>query len=130
MKAVYSSNEIAPVKETIFINGFKFEICEFIKEAREEFSVRDKSRFFLMLEDSFLPFMFPKSEYVKIFGVYAVWGEMMCKDLAFLKTFISDFENDIKAVETLKRRSEKSEVFSSQYKERKDKFINRWGVQL
>lgn len=130
MKAVYPDHTIAPSIETIFIDGYKFDICEFIKEARAEFNVRDKSRFFLMLEDNLLPFKQPNEQRLKAFGEYGVWGESICGDKAFLKSFIKDFEKDLEAVAMWQKRAEKSPVFTSRYNDRKIAFNERCGVKI
>ena len=127
--AVYPDNTIAPSIETIFVDGYKFDICEFIKEAREEFAVSNVCRFFLTLEDELLPFRVPTTEAVNAFGEYNVWGRLLCADKAYWKSFIVDFENDLKAVFTWKERAAKSPVFTARYNERKSAFEKRWGVK-
>ena len=103
-RITYPSHTIAPVVETIFVEGYKFEICEFIKEARKEFNVRDSSRFFLYFEDSlhldnlYLPM-------VSIFGSKQIWGEAICKDKAYHIDTISRFE---KKISLLKKYREKN----------------------
>ena len=87
----YPDYTIAPVVETIFIEGYKFEICEFQKESRKEFGVRDKSRFFLFFEDRLLQeeIYLPM---VSVFGSKEIWGDFICKDKAFHKDTITRFE--------------------------------------
>ena len=90
----YPDHTIAPVIETIFVDGFKFEICEFEKQAREEFQVKDKTRHFLYFEDS----LFQENLYfpmVSILGTKKIWGNAICKDKAFLIDIISGFENKL-----------------------------------
>ena len=90
LKMIYPDYTVAPVIETIFVEGYKFEICEFIKEARKEFNVRDSSRFFLFFEDG----LFKENIYkpmISVVGGKRIWGEAICKDKAFLKKTIESF---------------------------------------
>ena len=106
----YPSHTIAPVIETIFVEGYKFEICEFEKQAREEFAVRDKSRFFLYFEDS----LFQENFYlqmVSIFGTKKIWGNAICKDKSFLIGIISGFENKLNNLKKYREKNAKGAKF-------------------
>ena len=106
----YPSHTIAPVAETIFVEGFKFEICEFEKQAREEFAVKDKSRFFLYFEDS----LFQENLYlqmVSIFGTKKIWGNAICKDKAYHMDTIYRFEKKISLLKKYRERNAKGAKF-------------------
>ena len=125
-RMTYPNYTIAPVVETIFVEGYKFEICEFQKEARKEFGVKDKSRYFLYFEDS----LFQENLYlpmVYIFGSKEIWGNAICKDKAFLKSTIVSFENKISM---LKKYHEKNANGAKFYTADLEKEIfNKFGVQ-
>ena len=106
----YPSHTIAPVIETIFVKGFKFEICEFEKQAREEFAVKDKSRFFLYFEDS----LFQENLYlpmVSIFGTKKIWGNAICKDKSYHIDTISRFEKKISLLKKYREKNAKGAKF-------------------
>lgn len=106
----YPSHTIAPVVETIFVEGFKFEICEFIKEARKEFNVRDSSRFFLFFEDG----LFQENIYkpmISLVGGKRIWGEAICKDKAYHIDTISRFEKKISLLNKYRERNAKGANF-------------------
>ena len=126
-RMTYPDYTIAPVVDTIFIEGFKFEICEFEKQARKEFSVRDSSRYFLFFEDS----LFQENLYlpmISVFGAKEIWGNAICKDKAFLKSTIASFENKISM---LKKYYEKNANGAKFYTADLEKEIfTKFGVQL
>ena len=109
-RITYPSHTIAPVVETIFVEGFKFEICEFEKQSREKFSVRDKARYFLYFEDSlyleniYLPM-------VSVFGSKQIWGDAICKDKAYHMDTISRFEKKISLLKKYREKNAKGAKF-------------------
>ena len=109
-RITYPDYTIAPVVETVFIEGYKFEICEFQKEARKEFGVRDKSRYFLYFEDSlyleniYLPM-------VSVFGSKEIWGNAICKDKAYHIDTISRFEKKISLLKKYREKNAKGAKF-------------------
>ena len=110
MKMIYPDYTVAPVIETIFVEGYKFEICEFIKEARIEFNVRDSSRFFLFFEDG----LFNENIYkpmISVLGSKSIWGEVICKDKAFLKSTVKSFETKISRLKKYKEKNAKGAKF-------------------
>ena len=110
LKMIYPDYTVAPVIETIFVEGYKFEICEFEKQAREEFQVKDKTRYFLYFEDS----LFQENLYlpmVSIFGTKKIWGEAICKDKAFLKKTIESFEKKISRLKKMREKNSNGAKF-------------------
>ena len=110
MKMIYPNYTVAPVIETIFVEGYKFEICEFIKEARKEFNVRDSSRFFLFFEDG----LFNENIYkpmISVFGSKSIWGEAICKDKAYLKKTIESFEKKISRLKKMREKNSNGAKF-------------------
>lgn len=110
LKMIYPNYTVAPVIETIFVEGYKFEICEFIKEAREEFNVRDSSRFFLFFEDG----LFKENIYkpmISIVGSKRIWGEAICKDKEFLKKTIESFEKKISRLKKMREKNSNGAKF-------------------
>ena len=106
----FPSHSIAPAIETIFVEGFKFEICEFEKQAREEFAVKDKSRFFLYFEDR----LFQENLYlpmVSIFGTKKIWGNAICKDKSYHIDTISRFEKKISLLKKYREKNAKGAKF-------------------
>ena len=109
-RITYPDYTIAPVVETIFIEGYKFEICEFEKQAREEFAVKDKSRFFLYFEDR----LFQENLYlqmVSIFGTKKIWGNAICKDKSYHIDTISRFEKKISLLKKYREKNAKGAKF-------------------
>lgn len=94
---------VAPVVETIFIDGFQFEICEFNTEsARKEFGVSKASRFFLMIEGNYF-----NNESLEKGGSSIgddIWS-MYCKDRQFINNLILDFEQKLEAIEKWQERA-------------------------
>ena len=110
LKMIYPDYTVAPVIETIFVEGYKFEICEFIKEARKEFNVRDSSRFFLFFEDG----LFKEDIYkpmISVVGGKRIWGEAICKDKAFLKKTIESFEKKISRLKKMREKNSNGAKF-------------------
>ena len=126
-RITYPSHTIAPVVETIFVEGFKFEICEFEKQSREEFSVRDKSRYFLYFEDSlyleniYLPM-------VSIFGSKEIWGNAICKDKAFFIDIIYGFENKLNKLKKYREKNAKGAKFYTSDLE--NEIFDKFGVHF
>ena len=126
-RITYPSHTIAPVVETIFVEGFKFEICEFSKDARAEFGVRDKSRYFLYFEDSlhlenlYLPM-------VSVFGSKQIWGEAICKDKAYHMDTISRFEKKISLLKKYRERNARGAKFYTADLEQE--LFSKFGVQF
>ena len=126
-RITYPSHTIAPVVETIFVEGYKFEICEFIKEARKEFNVRDSSRFFLFFEDS----LFLEKIYlpmVSIFGSKQIWGNAICKDRAYHMDTISRFEKKISLLKKYRERNARGAKFYTADLEKE--LFSKFGVQF
>ena len=127
LKMIYPNYTVAPVIETIFVEGYKFEICEFIKEARKEFNVRDSSRFFLFFEDG----LFKENIYkpmISVVGGKRIWGEAICKDKAFLKKTIESFEKKISRLKKMREKNANGAKFYTADIER-DLFI-KFGVHF
>ena len=121
------SHTIAPVVETIFVEGYKFEICEFIKEARKEFNVRDSSRFFLYFEDG----LFKEDIYkpmISVVGGKRIWGEAICKDKAYHMDTISRFEKKISLLKKYREKNAKGAKFYTADLEKE--LFSTFGVQL
>ena len=127
LKMIYPDYTVAPVIETIFVEGYKFEICEFQKEARKEFAVKDKSRFFLYFEDS----LFLENIYlpmVSVFGSKGIWGNAICKDKAYHMDTISRFE---KKISLLKKYREKNANGAKFYTaDLEQALFSKFGVQF
>ncbi|WP_407489178.1 hypothetical protein [Elizabethkingia anophelis] len=94
---------VAPVVDTIFIDGFQFEICEFNTEnARKEFGVSKMSRFFLMIEGNY----FNNEALEK--GGYSIGDDIWsiyCKDRQFINSLISDFEQKLESIDKWQKRA-------------------------
>lgn len=124
---------LAPVVETIFIDGFKFEICEFNTEAaRNEFGVSKASRFFLMIEGNY----FNNEGLEK--GATLIGDDIWsgyCKGREFINNLISDFEQKLEAIEKWQERA--SRIKEGKYNSPqitvdkiKADLKSRYGVQL
>lgn len=129
----YPHNTVAPVVETIFVEGFKFEICEFKGEqAQKEFGVSKKSRFFLMVEDEYFNLETLENGGKKIGN--EIWS-IYCADKAHLKSFITEFENKLQLIERLTERALriKPGIYNSPYNQINDMKANikkRYGINL
>ena len=126
-KMTYPDHTVAPVVKTIFVEGFKFEICEFEKQAREEFAVKDKSRFFLYFEDS----LFQENLYlpmVSIFGTKKIWGNAICKDKSYHIDTISRFEKKISLLKKYRERNARGAKFYTADLE--NELFSKFGVQF
>ena len=124
---------VAPVVETIFINGFQFEICEFNTEsARKEFGVSKSSRFFLMIEGKY----FNNDSLEKGASLIGndIWAAY-CNDRQFINNLILDFEKKLEAIKKWQERASrikegKYNSFLITVEELKTDLKNRYGVQL
>lgn len=134
MKAItYPHHTLAPVIETIFIDGFKFEICEFNTEiARKEYNVDKSKRFFLVVEDNFYNHNWLE-QYGAIIGD-KVW-RMYCSDKSVIQAIINDFEDALNSIETWSKRA--SKIAEGKYNspmvkvnELKKSLKDRFGIQL
>ncbi|HFK5596393.1 hypothetical protein HZP35_18710 [Elizabethkingia anophelis] len=99
----YPHYTVAPVIETVFVDGFQFEICEFNTEsARKEFGISKVSRFFLMIEGNYF-----NNESLEKGGSLIgddIWSTY-CKDRQFINNLILDFEQKLEAIEKWQERA-------------------------
>lgn len=124
---------VAPVVETIFINGFQFEICEFNTEyARKEFCVSKSSRFFLMIEGKY----FNNDSLEKGASLIGndIWAAY-CNDRQFINNLILDFEKKLEAIKKWQERASrikegKYNSFLITVEELKTDLKSRYGVQV
>lgn len=124
---------VAPVVETIFIDGFQFEICEFNTEsARKEFGISKASRFFLMIEGNY----FNNDSLEKGGSMIgdAIWSAY-CKDRKFINDLISDFEKKLEAIEKWQERASRIKegrynTFQITVEKLKSDLKSRYGVHL
>ena len=102
-KLTYPDYTVAPVVETIFIDGFQFEICEFKTEsARDEFGIKKTSRFFLLTDGHF----FNNEGLLNGASLIGndVWSAY-CTDRQFIKNLISEFETKLESIEKWQKRA-------------------------
>ena len=129
----YPHYTVAPVVETIFIDGFQFEICEFNTEsARKEFGVRKSSRFFLMIEGKY----FNNDSLEKGASLIGddIWAAY-CNDRQFINNLILDFEKKLEAIKKWQERASrikegKYNSFLITVEELKTDLKQRFGVHL
>lgn len=129
----YPHHTIAPSVETIFVDGYKFDICEFKGEqAQKEYGINKKSRFFLMVEDEYFNLETLEKGGEKLGD--DIWS-IYCADKAHWKHFITEFEAKLFHIKKLKERAEriKSGFINSplcKIESIKADIKKRYGVQL
>ena len=124
---------VAPVVETIFIDGFLFEICEFNTElARKEFGINKLNRYFLVIEGKY--FMNDILEEKGNLIGDDIWS-WYCKDKQHIKVLISEFEQKLESIEKWENRALK--IKDGKYNSPqiiadkiKDDLKKRYGVHL
>lgn len=99
---VYPHHSILNEVETIFVNGIKFQILEFIKEAHKDFNIDKSRRFFLTIEDEY----FAHSSLVDFHNVNkeTAW-RLYCNEKSFLMSIIDDISSEMDAIDRLKERA-------------------------
>lgn len=104
--AIYFPGEtVTPSVETIYIEGYKFDICEFNTDiARSEFKVKKAARFFLIVEDSFYNYS-TLERGMSLIGV-DIW-ETYCASKAEINALIKDFENKIQVLKKWQERADR-----------------------
>lgn len=100
----YPHHSILNEAETIFSNGVKFQILEFIKEAQSDFNIEHKNRFFLLIDDCYYAHN-SLLDFANL-DVNLAWRRY-CTDKAFLKSIISDIENVMDSINSLEEKSSK-----------------------
>lgn len=99
---IYPHHSIINEVEVIFINGVKFEICEFVKEAYLDFNIDKSRRFFLKVEDYF--YLHKNLIDFAELDANLAWRRY-CSDKSLLKNIITDIENIMDSIDRLKDKS-------------------------
>lgn len=123
----YPDITIAPVVETIYVDGYKFEICEFIKEAFADFGIKPKCRFFLFIEDR-LHNENVFNKHISVFGGEKIWGALICADKDFHKKTIKSFESKIEHLKKLRAKNANGANFYT--KDLEESIFNQFSIQL
>lgn len=117
---IYTSVTTAPVIDTIFVNGIKFDICEIIKECYDMLDSK-KSRFFVVVEDSFIYGENIAADYAKVTGE-SRWG-FFCKTKAECVSYINSIEKEISTYIEYTKKSKKKGF--GLYSKHADKISNK-----
>lgn len=128
MSLVHPHHTITNVVETLFVEGFKFEIVEFQKIAYKDFGINNsKSRFYLVVEDAVRNMSILK-RYVEKTGEND-WS-IICADKQHWVDFVHSVQDNFDTLKRYQDRNERTGKFAIDVARCKRNIFNRTGLSI